>query len=73
MNRISLLSILVLLLVQCADAVGQTEPQGGQPAIGLKQSVSDLEEQLVYQRAFEAVVWSQPLVGLYASREKPAT
>ena len=36
----------------------QTEPIGGQPAPGEKQSVPDLEEQVAYQRAFEAVVWA---------------
>jgi len=44
------------------------EPLGGQPAPGAKRSVRDLEEQVVYQRAFEVVVWSQPIVGLYGIR-----
>ncbi len=46
----------------------QTEPLGGQPALDAKLSVKDLEEQVAYQRAFEAVVWSQPAVGIYGLR-----
>lgn len=30
--------------------------------------MADLEEQLVYQRAFEAVIWSQPAIGIYGFR-----
>ena len=47
---------------------GLREPLGGQPAPGVKPSVKDLEEQVVYQRAFEAVIWSQPAVGIYGIR-----
>jgi hypothetical protein len=46
----------------------QTEPLGGQPAPGAKSSVKDFDEQITYQRAFEAVVWSQPAVGVYGIR-----
>ncbi len=46
-------------------ALAQTQPVGGQPAPGAKPSVPDLEAQRIYQRAFEAVVWSQPAVALY--------
>ena len=31
-------------------------------------SVADLDEQVAYQRAFEAVIWSQPAVGVYSIR-----
>jgi hypothetical protein len=31
-------------------------------------SVESLEDQVAYQRAFEAVVWSQPAVGIYGIR-----
>jgi hypothetical protein len=48
--------------------LAQTEPIGGQPAAGAKQSVENLEDQVAYQRAFEAVVWSQPAVGIYGFR-----
>lgn len=46
----------------------QIEPIGGQPAPGAKPSVNDLEDQVAYQRAFEAVIWSQPLLGIYGLR-----
>ena len=48
--------------VQAQDkpAVSKSEPQGGQPPRGAKQSVTDLEEQVAYQRAFEAVLWAMP-------------
>ena len=46
----------------------QTEPIGGQPAQGSKPSVENLEAQVAYQRAFEAVVWSQPAVMIYGFR-----
>lgn len=49
-------------------AWAQTEPAGGQPAPGAKASVADLAEQRIYQRAFEAVVWSQPAVSIYGSK-----
>jgi hypothetical protein len=45
-----------------------TEPLGGQPATGSKASVPDLEYQVRYQRAFEAVVWSIPAVAIYRFR-----
>jgi hypothetical protein len=67
--RIRMLLTIVMLLTAVAVGVSaQTEPLGGQPASGSKPSVSDLEEQVVYQRAFEAVIWSQPAVGVYGIR-----
>jgi hypothetical protein len=47
----------------------QTEPLGGQPAPGAKQSFPDLEAQVAYQRAFEAVVWAMPATSIYRARE----
>ncbi|MBV8667309.1 MAG: DUF1254 domain-containing protein [Burkholderiaceae bacterium] len=41
---------------------------GGKPAAGAKPSVADLEAQVYYQRAFEAVVWGMPLVNTYRLR-----
>src|SRR5262245_56847719 len=43
-------------------------PLGGQSAPGVKASVSNLGDQVAYQRAFEAVVWSQPAVAIYGIR-----
>jgi hypothetical protein len=45
-----------------------TEPLGGQPSAGSKPSVPDLDYQVKYQRAFEAVVWSIPAVAIYRFR-----
>jgi hypothetical protein len=44
------------------------EPEGGQPAPGSKSSIKNLEDQVLYQRAFEAVIWSQPAVAVYGFR-----
>src|SRR5215472_5400167 len=56
--------------VQAQDkpAVSRLEPQGGQPPRGAKQSVTDLEEQIAYQRAFEAVLWAMPASAIYRFR-----
>ena len=43
-----------------------TEPLGGKPPTGSQPSVPDLGYQVKYQRAFEAVLWSMPAVGMYA-------
>ena len=47
------------------DRAKITEPLGGQPAPGAKRSVADLDYQVAYQRAFEAVIWSMPAVSIY--------
>ena len=44
------------------------EPIGGQPPAGAKSSVPDLEYQVMYHRAFEAVIWSIPAVAIYRMR-----
>lgn len=40
-------------------------PVGGQPAEGTQQSVKDLDYQVKYQRAFEAVIWATPALDIY--------
>jgi hypothetical protein len=45
-----------------------TEPRGGQPPKGSKPSVKNFTEQVTYQRAFEAVVWSMPAMIKYGMR-----
>jgi hypothetical protein len=50
-------------------ASAQTEPIGGQPPLGSKPSVKNLGDQVTYQRAFEAVIWSQPAIGIYGIRK----
>ena len=49
-----------------AESGTPTEPLGGKPPTGSQPSVPDLEYQVKYQRAFEAVIWSIPAVGMYA-------
>ena len=46
----------------------QQEPLGGQPARGSKPSVPDLDVQVAYQRAFEAVLWAMPASAIYRLR-----
>jgi hypothetical protein len=43
-----------------------TDPIGGKPPAGSKASVKDLDYQVKYQRAFDAVLWSKPAVNMYA-------
>jgi hypothetical protein len=61
----TLVGVLAFITTQ---AGAQTEPLGGQPAPGAKPSVKNLEDQVAYQRAFEAVIWSQPAIGIYGLR-----
>ena len=49
-------------------ARAQGEPLGGQPSPGSKRSVPDLDAQVAYQRAFEAVVWAMPASAIYRFR-----
>jgi hypothetical protein len=46
-----------------------TKIAAGQPLPGTGQSVSDLEEQVAYHRAFEAVVWAIPALAIHRFRE----
>lgn len=48
--------------------VGAQGPVGGQPAPDARQSVADLDEQVAYQRAFEAVLWAMPASAIYRFR-----
>jgi len=56
------------VVAQDKPSGGQSEPTGGQPPRGAKQSVTDLEEQVAYQRAFEAVLWAMPASAIYRFR-----
>ena len=42
-----------------------TDPIGGKPPAGSAPSVADLDYQVKYQRAFEAVLWSMPAIAIY--------
>ena len=45
-----------------------SEPRGGQPAKGSKPSFESFKDQVTYQRAFEAVVWSMPAMAKHGVR-----
>jgi hypothetical protein len=64
----ALRALVIVLLMPCIaiSASLPTDPLGGKPPAGSKQSVKDLDYQVKYQRAFEAVLWSMPAVGMYA-------
>jgi hypothetical protein len=62
-------TIIGPMAVSMTDAWAQTEPRGGQPMAGASQSVPDLEAQVAYQRAFEAVVWAMPASAIYRLRQ----
>ncbi len=64
-NMSMLLFIGFLLTGQVNAQSLPTDPLGGKPPSGSKQSVKDLDYQVKYQRAFEAVLWSIPAVGVY--------
>ena len=60
----SLLAVNLLIGQVHAQSM-PTDPIGGKPPAGSKVSVSDLDYQVKYQRAFEAVIWSMPAIGIY--------
>jgi len=76
-RRLSVLLTAVILILCVAveagaqteiGAAAQTEPLGGQPAPGVTQSAKDLDAQVAYQRAFEAVLWAMPASAIYRLR-----
>lgn len=60
-----LLPVLALAMYSAAPAGADTDSGAGQPPPGTKASVPDLEEQVAYQRAFEATLWAMPALGIY--------
>ncbi len=60
--------LATVLMVPVVFADELTEPRGGQPSKGSKPSVENFTEQVTYQRAFEAVVWSMPAMIKYGMR-----
>lgn len=59
---------LAALLAGPAAAQVTQEPLGGQPAPGSMRSNVDFDYQVKYQRAFEALLWSLPRVGIQNGR-----
>jgi hypothetical protein len=67
------MALVIALLMPCIaiSASLPTDPLGGKPPAGSKQSVKDLDYQVKYQRAFEAVLWSMPAVSIYGFQKGP--
>mgnify|MGYP001816692265 CR=1 FL=1 len=63
------ISISLFSLQAMAENAVIKNPSGGQPPIGSKQLANDLEYQVYYQRAFEAVVWAVPALAIHRLRE----
>lgn len=63
---VAFLALSIPTSAQTAEML--TEPRGGQPPKGSKPSVKNFTEQVTYQRAFEAVVWSMPAMIKYGMR-----
>lgn len=63
-------AVVMIVLITAVALAGDmpTEPRGGQPPEGSKPSVKNFKEQVTYQRAFEAVVWSMPAIIKYGMR-----
>ena len=67
---ISMAAAMLLAVSMVAPVCAQppelpTDPIGGKPPVGSRPSVEDLDYQVKYQRAFEAVIWSMPAVAKY--------
>lgn len=63
-----LVFITLITLISLQVVYAQTNLKGGQPPLGSKPSVPNLEEQVLYQRAFEAVIWSIPAIDIHGIR-----
>lgn len=62
-------TVLAAACLLASPAIAQSEPIGGQPGPGSVQTVPDLEAQIAYQRAFEAVLWAMPASAIYRFRQ----
>ena len=67
-QNLIVVALVAVLAFPTFQVSAQTEPLGGQPKIGSKPSVPDLDVQVAYQRAFEAVVWAIPASAIYRFR-----
>jgi len=67
-------AVIVSMSMTTAGAADMpADPIGGKPPAGSKVSVKDLDYQVKYHRAFEAVLWSMPAVGIYGFHKAPVT
>jgi hypothetical protein len=60
-----LIAISMLTSASAQSSKMPTDPIGGKPPAASKRSVKDLDYQVKYQRAFEAVIWGIPTVAIY--------
>lgn len=65
-NRVMATVLAILLALVSQNVCAQSDPLGGKPVPGSKPSAADLEYQVKYQRAFEAVLWSMPAIAIYS-------
>src|SRR5690349_3169496 len=49
------------------------QPLGGQPPKEATASIRDFDDQIKYQRAFEAVLWNMPAIAIYSLRRAAFT
>jgi hypothetical protein len=68
MKAVLAATMAVNLVASVWAAEMPTEPRDGQPPKDSKPSVKNFAEQVTYQRAFEAVVWSMPAMIKYGMR-----
>jgi hypothetical protein len=67
--RMNTIAFAIGAAALCVGSIANAqEPLGGQPPPGAKQSVSDLDAQVAYQRAFEAILWAMPASVIYRFR-----
>ncbi len=72
MNMMLSVAVIISMSMTTAGAADMpTDPLGGKPPTGSKVSVQDLDYQVKYQRAFEAVLWSMPAVSIYGFHRAP--
>jgi hypothetical protein len=62
------LGVAIILGVAASNVEVRADSVNGHPAPGAKKSVNDLDTQVAYQRAFEAVLWAMPASAIYRFR-----
>jgi hypothetical protein len=67
-GRLGRYTCIGLLALTASLTCASADPVGGQPPPGTEQSVEDLDAQVAYQRAFEAVLWAMPASAIYRFR-----
>ncbi len=67
LNLVMATTVVVVLALPVCAADMPTEPRGGKPPTSSRPSVENLADQVTYQRAFEAVVWSMPAMIKYGN------